>query len=31
MADLYVDGLLLPAHDTAVESMTWGRIKASLE
>ena len=31
MADLYVDGLLLSAHDTAVESMTWGRIKASLE
>ena len=31
MADLYVDGLLLPAQDTAVESITWGRIKASLE
>ena len=31
MADLYVDGLLLSAQDTAVESMTWGRIKASLE
>lgn len=31
MADLYVDGLLLPPKDTAVESVTWGRIKASLE
>ncbi|MCY3760490.1 MAG: hypothetical protein OXH50_04515 [Gemmatimonadetes bacterium] len=31
MADLYVDGLLLPPQDTAVESMTWGRIKASLK
>lgn len=31
MADLYVDGLLLSAEETAVESMTWGRIKASLE
>ena len=31
MADLYVDGLLLSAEETAVESMTWGRIKASLD
>ena len=31
IADLYVDGLLLSAEETAVESMTWGRIKASLE
>lgn len=36
-ADVYLDGLLLPAHPTdpgegtAVESVTWGRIKASLE
>ena len=36
-ADLYLDGLLLPANQTdsqdgsAVESMTWGRIKASLD
>ena len=30
-ADLFVDGLLLPARNTAVESMTWGRIKASLQ
>ena len=36
-ADLYLDGLLLPADPTgpqdgsAVESMTWGRIKASLD
>ena len=36
-ADLYLDGLLLPADPTdpqegsAVESVTWGRIKASLE
>ena len=35
-ADLYLDGLLLPANPTdsqdgsAVESMTWGRIKAAL-
>ena len=31
MADLFLDGLLLPAQETAVESVTWGRIKASLE
>ena len=31
VADVFVDGLLLPAQDTAVESVTWGRIKASLE
>ncbi len=31
MADLFLDGLLLPAQATAVESVTWGRIKASLE
>ncbi len=31
MADIFLDGLLLPAQDTAVESVTWGRIKASLE
>lgn len=30
-ADLFVDGLLLPARSTAVESITWGRIKASLQ
>ena len=30
-ASVYVDGLLLPAQETAVESVTWGRIKASLE
>ena len=36
-ADVYLDGLLLPAdptvteEDTAVESVTWGRIKAALE
>ena len=36
-AELYLDGLLLPANaagpaeDTAVESVSWGRIKASLE
>ena len=36
-ADVYLDGLLLPADPTdpqegsAVESVTWGRIKASLE
>ena len=36
-ADIYLDGLLLPANaagpaeDTAVESVSWGRIKASLE
>ncbi len=30
-ADLFIDGLLLPAQETAVESVTWGRIKASLE
>ena len=30
-ADLFVDGLLLPAQGTAVESITWGRIKASLQ
>ena len=30
MADIFVDGLLLPAQETAVESVTWGRIKASL-
>lgn len=31
VADIFVDGLLLPAQDTAVESDTWGRIKASLK
>ena len=36
-ADVYLDGLLLPANaarpveDSAVESVSWGRIKASLE
>ncbi len=30
-ADNFLDGLLLPAGGTAVESVTWGRIKASLE
>ena len=30
VANVFVDGLLLPAQDTAVESVTWGRIKASL-
>ena len=32
-ADYFLDGLLLPAHPggTAVESVSWGRIKASLE
>ena len=30
-ADIFVDGLLLPARSTAVESITWGRIKASLQ
>ena len=30
-ADILLDGLLLPAQDTAVESVSWGRIKASLE
>ena len=30
-ADVFIDGLLLPAQDTAVESLTWGRIKASLQ
>ena len=30
-ADIFLDGVLLPAQDTAVESVTWGRIKASLK
>ena len=30
-ADVFIDGILLPAQDTAVESITWGRIKASLQ
>ena len=36
-AEYYLDGLLLPAggaepgEDTAAESVSWGRIKASLE
>ena len=36
-ADVYLDGLLLPANptdpqkDTAIQSITWGRIKASLD
>ena len=30
-ADIFIDGLLVPAQETAVESVTWGRIKASLE
>ena len=29
-ADNFLDGLLLPAGGTAVESVSWGRIKASL-
>ena len=29
-ADIFLDGVLLPAQDTAVEAITWGRIKASL-
>ena len=31
MADIFLDGLLVPAQDTAVELDSWGRIKASLE
>ena len=31
IADIFLDGLLLPAQGTAVESTTWGRIKASLQ
>ena len=31
VADIFLDGLLLPAQETAVESVTWGRIKASLK
>ena len=31
IADIFLDGLLLPAQATAVESITWGRIKASLQ
>ena len=31
MADIFLDGLLVPAQDTTVESDTWGRIKASLQ
>ena len=31
MADAFIDGLLLPAQDTSVQSLTWGRIKASLQ
>ena len=30
-ADVFIDGLLLPAQDTSAESLTWGRIKASLQ
>ena len=30
-ADVFIDGLLLPAQNTSVESITWGRIKASLQ
>ena len=30
-ADIFIDGLLVPAQETAVESVTWRRIKASLE
>lgn len=30
-ADIFIDGLLVPVQGTAVESDTWGRIKASLE
>ena len=30
-ADVLLDGLLLPVRGTAVESVTWGRIKASLQ
>ena len=30
VADIFLDGILLPAQDTSVESITWGRIKASL-
>ena len=29
-ADIFLDGLLLPYQETVVESVTWGRIKASL-
>ena len=31
MANGFLDGVLLPAQETAVESVTWGRIKASLQ
>ena len=31
IADIFLDGLLLPARSTAVESITWGRIKASVQ
>ena len=30
-ADIFLDGVLLPAQDTAVESDSWARIKASLQ
>ena len=30
-ADIFVDGLLIPARSTAIEDVTWGRIKASLQ
>ena len=29
-ADIFLDGVLLPYQETVVESVTWGRIKASL-
>ena len=30
-ADEFIDGILLPTQGTSVESITWGRIKASLQ
>ena len=30
-ADVFLDGLLLPSRQTTVESITWGRIKTSLQ
>ena len=31
VADIFLDGILLPVQATTVESITWGRIKASLQ
>ena len=31
VAEIFLDGLLFPAQETAVESLAWGRIKASLQ